>query len=72
MSPRYSHWLPKESPHRALEGSMSPGVTPEAVTYSRIWRPRPADTGPRCCLRKPIPCLGLGPGGPDTAAKAPP
>lgn len=35
MSPRYSHWLPKESPHRALEGSMSPGVTPEAVTYSR-------------------------------------
>lgn len=60
MSPKYSHWLPKESPHRALEGSMSPGVTPEAVTYSRIWRPRPADTGPPALSAKAHPMPGAG------------
>lgn len=62
MSPRYSHWLPKESPHRALEGSMSPGVTPEAVTYSRIWRPRPADTGPGAVCESPSHAWGWGQG----------
>lgn len=39
---------------------MSPGVTPEAVTYSRIWRPRPADTGPPALSAKAHPMPGAG------------
>lgn len=82
MSPRCSHWLPKESPHQTLEGSTSPGVIPEAVISSRIWRPRPAGTGPSPACESPSHAWGWGwgrgwggyrgAGCRDPAAKAPP